>query len=156
MQDSPDWMLPDCGVLQVDFVPTSRLPVEEKALADPQLIRIWSQIICYDTEENSDKPLTDEWKLNLLQVLCIDYFFTSAQAKCIVDTFFHGSMKIEAAVLVSLIKLQCKEHLSITREEMIIKFLMVAARTLLYLLYTTRDHHAMLIVFLLIRRSEVN
>lgn len=95
------WILPSSGILYLDFVASSRPSVGEKSLPEPDFTRLWTQLICCDTKISNDRPLTDDWKLSLLSVLCYDYFFSSAQAKRIVDNFFHGLMKIEAAVLVS-------------------------------------------------------
>ena len=50
-----------------------------------------------DGSVKSSLFMTEHWKLELLEVLCWDYYFSCVQAKSIVNTFTYGQDKVKAA-----------------------------------------------------------
>eukprot|EP00210_Caulerpa_lentillifera_P002102 g2017.t1 len=121
------WDIPSQGQLNIQFISQKRPDIDEK-LNENQFASLWNKLTSEDTtgastldfnighsDSNSKTTLkaksafctrsnkvfvTDTWKLELLEVLCWDYYFTCEQASSIVKTFTYARDKVKAATMV--------------------------------------------------------
>ncbi|GMH42894.1 hypothetical protein BSKO_10813 [Bryopsis sp. KO-2023] len=94
------WSLPSHGKLVLKFVSTRRPSPEDRPLQENELENCWMRPTTDESHSDADHPPTDMWKLELLRVLCSDFFFKSSQAKQVLQRFGGASEKVQAAIMV--------------------------------------------------------
>lgn len=84
----------------MQFCSTDRPSLDDLPLTCEEFESLWSRLALSQRDGNGHIAITDTWRLELLNVLCCDCFFTSSQANTIVTSICRGDDKVDAAVRV--------------------------------------------------------
>lgn len=95
-----EWTVPTEGVLSLEFTSTRRPSNCDRPLTNNELEGVWVRLVESETPHELDQLVTDEWKLDLLRVICCDFYFTCSQVPSILECFAYGTEKVEACTMV--------------------------------------------------------